>query len=276
MINLQQAITDKIVIQPLLSVVNRQRNDKLIKLKDNIAAYKRYAADYEKSAVEYVNRWKDAEKQLKTTADESWSERDLVKSINRLKKHKYVDWAFLTKDLELVVQTKMLKQYDGLLEKDTDEQIGRYAFLIQLPSQYTGLSVRVHPLDFSTSISDYGTRYRHPVIYSLYSPCFGDYRITTHFPSGDFYQGVDDLIHFFSAMPDTSPGRYYPVYWYLWLNNRKLDFQPNPWAGKSRAYSIGRVTKAKPLDIPITRRDEVEIEGKQVTLKGVKLTKLIR
>lgn len=263
MINLKQALEDKYVIDPLLKKVNQERNRELIELKNKRDSYNRYILDYTRSTKTYKKSLKEVENQIEKTKSNTWELKDLIKSINQIRKNKSVDWAILTKDLELIVQTKMLYQYEPFEGITTKEPVGRYAFYIQFGS-YNSLYFYVSPLDFSAQ------GYRHPNVMGGNSPCWGAISIDLQrmARSGEFYNLIDTLVVFFSTFPHE--GGHKPEYWLIWLNERKLDFKQNPWIEKEAIYTIGKRTIPKPVKLVIEKKDRVPFNKGELSLTGLR------
>lgn len=267
MINLKQAIEDKVIINPLLEKINQGRNEEITNLTRNKTDLKRYIADYKRSIENYEKQLKTVEEKLSKVKDNSWDIKQLIKSINQIKKHKDVDWAFLTKDLELVIQTKMLHQFNPFEEKVTEEKVGRYAFKIKFDA-YESINIQVFALDFTAQ------EHRHPNIMANFNrtaaltTCWGGYdaQLKVAARQGEFYNLVDGLIVFFSSFPHE--GGHKPLYWLVWLNERTVEFKQNPWIDLEAIYTIGRKTNPKPVKVKIEKKEVITFKGEEINIKG--------
>lgn len=268
MFNIKQALQDKIIIQPLLKQINERRNSDLVQLNRDVSNYDRWLIDSQRNVKRYEEQREAAIKRLKEAKDNSWNTESLVASINQLSRHKYVDFAYLTQDMKLIVQTKPLFRYDGIEEKQMIDIVGRYAFCIQFPNgnDIHRVTCLVHPLDFISQ------NFRHPNIMSDIdkNPCWGSNfnPIEKMLLSGEFYSAIDNIIVFFATFPH--PAGHSPLYWLIWLNERQLAFEPNPWIKEKAIYSIGRVREAKPKKFPIIRHETMLVGKQNVTMKDLR------
>lgn len=252
-----------ITLQKLLVTVNNNRNSEAENLKNVIASYKRDIENYQESVERYTIALKAKEQQLKAIKVGYWDIDQLVESFKQLEKHKKVAWAFITPNLELIVQTELLHQFDPFAKKQKKdpEPVGRYAFKIQLGS-YTNMTIA--SLDFVSQ------GFRHPNLMSHPGDaCWGGLNssILEMFKTGEFYNAIDAMIMFFSTMPQQ--GGHDPIYWYVWLNERVASFQQNPWIEKGKLFSIGKPLKAEALTFKIKKRKTALVHGVKKELAGL-------
>lgn len=225
---------------PLLEALDANKNTRYADLQYTIKDNKRNIAYYEKSIEDYRKRLAEAEGAIKKLKFKKTEPEDLISSLEQIKKHKKIDWAFLTEDLNLIVQTKPLTQFDPYLEKDTKAPVGRYAFKIGL-SQYER-SLSIAALDFVSQ------RHRHPNMMSHPGgACWGGYDSTIRkmFDAGNFFGGIDAMMLFFSTFPQQ--GGHKPLYWHVWLAHREVSFLQNPWYDQihKSIYTVGKPMPAK-------------------------------
>lgn len=247
-------------LKTLLDAVNTNRNAGYSNLEYSIKEAKRSIKYHKDQQVVYATRLKESQENLKKIEINNLKTEDLLKSLEQLKKHKKIQWAFVTNDRRLIVQTKPLTQFDPFLGKDTKEPVGRYAFNINL----THISFSIAAIDFVSQ------QYRHPnIMYHPGDACWGgfDSDIRKMFKNGDFYAAVDAMILFFSTFPQE--GGHRPLYWYVWLAHREHRFYQNPWMEKSKSsiYKIGKIVEPKERRYKITLQDTVVIDKTEYTLK---------
>jgi hypothetical protein len=253
-------------LEKILLDVNKNRGSAFTTMKSNIDYTTRQIKYYEENLNSYNRQLQDYQKDIKKLKDDRLHEEDIFAALEQIGRHKYVDWAYLNKSQELVIQTKPLFAYDPILEVSTDECVGRYAFKIGLYNK----SFTIAALDFIAQ------GYRHPNLMSHpSSACWGGYDSTIRkmFNHGDYFSAVDAMILFFSTFPQQ--GGHRPIYWYIWLNERKNKFYQNPWVegSKEALYVLGKPAPARPRRFKITRRNAVTIEEygekKEYKLKGL-------
>lgn len=250
------------LFMPLLNRVNSGRNYEAKSLRDNISSTKDSIKYYTKEIANYKKIIKEKEAKLSTIKVQDWTIEDLFKSIDSIAKHKDVEWAFITKDFYLVVQTKPLLQYDAIEEKQLDEIVGRYAFRINLQTY----AVEVQPLDFLSQ------GYRHPhVMTAPYSICWGNVSglLNNTIKSGELYNAVDTLIVFFSTFPQVEGGGHRARYWLVWLYYRQLSFTKNPWMKLKPIHTIGKVVEPKEKKFKINRVAIGKEQGHEYDLNGL-------
>lgn len=247
-------------LDPILKIVNSTKNSERKSLESSISGYKRDIDYYLKTVEDYKQKLEDNKKQLLTLKDESWEMQDLITALKLLEKHQKIKWAFIDKDLNLIVLSQMIYAYNAPKDEQTKEPVGRYLFKIDLRYH----NIYAHALDLSSQ------DYRHPNIMSGGYVCWGglDYTVLKMFKAGEFYNAIDTLLFFFSAFPHDG-GSHRPLYWLIWLNKRKVAFEKNEWIDRQRIYTIGRFTKPKKIPIEIKTQNFVTIDGKKIDITNL-------
>ena len=249
-------------LKPLLNAVNRGQNtnyDHLMiqkkEAENAIAYYRRYV----KKSQDDLDSIKE---KIKTIAIHDFGMTRLIESLKMIKKNENIDWAFISDKMELIVQTKMLYQYDALKRKQYKEPVGRYAFKMPLTRNIDTDTLEVHPLDFTAEGK------RHPNQTGYPRCCWGgsQYEVNNFIKSGNFYSAIEELIVFFSTFPHA--GGHKPQWWLFWLNNREVDFQQNPWIDHKPVFTIGKITIPKKLAIKIKRKETMIINGYEYAAIG--------
>lgn len=257
-------------LEPLVDEFNRSRMSAYSKLQeiikssaDNEKYYEGQVQYYKDEVVKQINKRKEAEAQIKHTKDDRLTLADIVTMLTQVERHKMVNWAFLTQNLQLIIETKPLKQYDALLDKQLTEDVGRYAFRVGL-GRYP--SLEIFPLDFEAQ------GHRHPnMMSSPSSGCWGgfDSEVREMFRNGDFFAAIDAMVMFFSTFPQS--GGHQPLYWYIWLNERNNYFKPNPYFYKFKEaiWTVGKPVEAKERKVKIKRVDVVKIGEEKIAIRGL-------
>lgn len=252
----------------LLTKVNQNRNSEVNRLTISLKSEEAYIKNELTSIETRKKRIAEYKTKIKNTKDDLWTLDDLKSSLDILKNHKFVDWAVLTPQLELIVQTKMLEQFDALDGKSYNTKVGRYAFKINvndiISSSYNSDPIHVHALDFVSQ------SYRHPNIMTHPThTCWGGYDSTVKnmVRQGEFFNAIDGLINFFSSFPHE--GGHRPQYWLVWLNERKVAFQKNPWFDKTELYTIGTKTEPKEMKLRIVKKLTAKIGKEEYSLEGL-------
>lgn len=225
-------------IKNTLATINASRGSAMATLESQKKEFERQIAYHKQEILGKKEALQNVKKQIAETKDDNWTAKDFKKALDEILKNKFVDWFGITDDNLLIVQTKMLIAYDAVREKQTKNKSGRYVFAISLVNTH---NVEVHPIDFECQ------GYRHPNLMG-YGMCWGDALspIIKMLKSGEFYGAIDSLVYFFSCYPQDG-GSHQPKYWEIWLDQKKIDFQENPWLKKKYIYTSKKLVPTKKI-----------------------------
>lgn len=214
----------------LLTRLNSSRNQSITSLRQREEQTLRYISDTQKNLSKYERDLKSYRDQLEGSKGDFLTADDVKENLAQLSKHKYVDWAALTRNGELVVQTKMLYHTAKSSGKvDLSKPIGRFALWIS--PMTTG--IMAHNMDYSRG------GYGHMNL-SNDSICLGGNsgEVHTMIQTGRFYDLVDFMVLFFSLFPHDAGDGGYAGGHTAWMAERQNNVTSNPWNTGQWMYKV--------------------------------------
>lgn len=200
----KQKAQNRLVVQRVADTYNNLVNRTTRDLSDDIRYRKASIRDLEIRLKRLQTELVGKEKELKNQTVNNITPEQLIEMVEEIESHEMVRKAFISKEGNIIIITKMLNGIDRESDKEMpDKPLGEFVFKICL-SQQTFIAINLTYINQRRrgGDRDEGMLLYHPNI-SGTNICWGDNINEAHsmLYNGSFYQLIDFAITFFSTFP---------------------------------------------------------------------------
>ncbi len=215
----------------LLRDMNDIINKETRVVKDELKYTRQYIVDSKKKYEDYLKKEKDLAGLLTSKTETLFTVKDLAREIADIKKNINVDDAYVSKNGNFIIKTKMMYAVDNDTGKVTKKAIGRFIIRVKYPQgRGSNFDIRIENLDYiwipNIPMSEYNSIPQgtfHPNIAQGMDVCWGDNRNQLYkmLGQGLLFQSVDYMINFLSLFPQDDGASPY-VNYDTWLDGKVL------------------------------------------------------
>lgn len=244
-------LKQEIKMKQILYNLNQRITADYQSIKANKGNLESYVKSYTASLAGYQKRLKETNEILKGNKPEELTADTFRSSLDSLLKHKKVKGIAVTLSGNLIIESKMLYVIDHKTDKETDVEVGEFAFFVD--TRYGEVSV--HNMSYVCNYqTDYGNDHGSPFqdgTRMCWGPGETDVKnLAKQFP----YYALVDYITLFVAMIKQDAGAIPHCSPDMWLKHRKKESTPNPFNGEFAYVTEGFSPKKAEPQKPIVQR----------------------